>query len=64
MSKRKKEKVFRRDDCMVYELGGDYFHCSFSIKEHGLSIILKDEKCLNSTIIQLGREKAQELNML
>ncbi|OGD68440.1 hypothetical protein A3I18_02590 [Candidatus Campbellbacteria bacterium RIFCSPLOWO2_02_FULL_35_11] len=60
----KEEKVFRSGGKMVYELGGDFFHCSFDFSHPKLKKLRPDSKGMETAVTHLGREKAREMNMV
>lgn len=58
---KKKEKVFVKgeDEKVFYELGGDFFYCSFPLAEFkGLA-----PEELKREVLKRGRKKAEEMGM-
>ena len=60
----RKERVFYNDGYMVYELGGDFFHCSFFLDHTDLKKLKPGTDEMINAVLRLGQAKAQELNMV
>ncbi len=61
-----KERVLVKGDQIVYELNRDYFFCSFSFRELGLTVPeTKHEnwKKMEKIVIKKGREMAKREGM-
>ncbi len=61
----RKEKMIINGKKITYELGGDFFHCSFSFDHPSLALKAGEEiRSVRQRALELGRSIAREHNML